>query len=212
MKNTLIDTVWRAIYDSEMRRVKAYKYSDLGFYLVGKIVAEVSKKPLSDFAAEHFYTPMGLTTLTFNPLQKLPKERIAPTEIDHYFRQQLIRGTVHDMGAAMTGGVSGHAGLFGDATDLAQLMQMLLNGGSYGDKTYLQPETIHRFTTRFEGCTRRGIGFDMKELDARAMQNVSSSCSSETFGHQGFTGTCVWADPRQKLVFVFLSKIGRAHV
>ncbi len=205
MNNSLTDTIWKEIYNSELRRARSYKYSDLGFYLTGKIVGQISGKPLNEFAAENFYTPMGLASMGYHPLEKIALERIAPTEMDTYFRQQLIRGTVHDMGAAMTGGVSGHAGLFADAVDLAKLMQMLLNGGSYDQTTYLTPATIQRFTTRYEGCTRRGIGFDMKELDGRAQQNVAASCSAETFGHQGFTGTCVWADPRSKLVFVFLS-------
>jgi CubicO group peptidase (beta-lactamase class C family) len=125
--------------------------------------------------------------------------------VDTYFRGQEIQGYVHDMGAAMLGGVSGHAGLFSSANDLAKLFQMLLNGGIYGQKQYLKPETVHQFTTRYEKSTRRGFGFDMKEQNPEKELNMGTLAGPNTFGHLGFTGTCVWADPDKNLVYIFLS-------
>ena len=130
---------------------------------------------------------------------------IPPTEQDGYFRYQTVHGHVHDMGAAMRGGVSGHAGLFSNAEDVAVLMQMLLNGGYYGGRRYLHPFTVALFTARPEHETRRGLGFDMKQLHPNRRPNMADEASHRTYGHLGFTGTCAWADPEQNLVFVFLS-------
>ena len=154
---------------------------------------------------EAFYAPMGLENMTFKPSRKFGNDRIPPTERDNYFRKQVVQGYVHDMGSAMMGGVSGHAGLFSNARDLAALMQMLLNGGEYGGKQYLSAATINRFTQRCAGCTRRGVGFDMKQLDGSKSENMSPLASANTFGHLGFTGTCVWVDPDQDLIYIMLS-------
>jgi CubicO group peptidase (beta-lactamase class C family) len=143
--------------------------------------------------------------MTYNPWKKGLATRCVPTEEDNYFRHQRLQGYVHDMGAAMLGGVSGHAGLFSNANDLARVFQMLLNGGAYGGKRYFKPETVRLFTTRYERSTRRGIGFDMKELNPQESQNVSSLAGSNTFGHIGFTGIGAWADPDKNLIFIFLS-------
>ncbi|MEO1714329.1 MAG: serine hydrolase, partial [Bacteroidota bacterium] len=131
--------------------------------------------------------------------------KIPPTERDRYFRYQTVQGHVHDMGAAMLGGVSGHAGLFSNAQDLAALMQMLLNKGYYGGERFLEEETVEQFTKRCPDCLRRGIGFDMKQLDPDIVLNMSSLASDRTFGHLGFTGTCVWVDPDEELIYIFLS-------
>ncbi|MBL7828830.1 MAG: serine hydrolase [Saprospiraceae bacterium] len=205
MKNNWVDSVWVKIFSSPLREDKTYKYSDLGLYLGARAVANLSEKPVDVFAAEQYYTPLGMSTTGYNPWKKGLTLRCAPTEEDGYFRRQKIQGYVHDMGAAMLGGVSGHAGLFSNANDLAKLFQMLLNGGNYGWRTYLNPETVRLFTTRFNGSTRRGIGFDMKELDEKQSANMSKLAGKNTFGHLGFTGTCVWADPDKKLIFIFLS-------
>lgn len=199
------DSIQQQIFRSELREKMGYKYSDLGFYLVADIVKQQSGQRLDQFASENIYQPMGLEKITFNPWQKYSLSQILPTEVDKYFRRQTVWGYVHDMGAAMLGGVSGHAGLFSDAHDVAALMQMVLNGGKYGGQQILDSETLRIFTSRHPECTRRGIGFDMKELDANKSQNVDASCSSKTFGHLGFTGTCVWADPEHDLIYVFLS-------
>ena len=199
------DTIWQEIMASPLLDQKEYKYSDLGFYIAGEIVRRLSGRPLEDYVQEVFYRPLGLRTLTYRPHEKFPIERIPPTEEDDYFRARRIQGHVHDMGAAMLDGVSGHAGLFGNAQDLAIVMQMLLNKGIYGGQQFLRPETVHFYTTRCGGCTRRGLGFDMLQLDTRFENNLSRKASEATFGHLGFTGTAAWADPDQELVFIFLS-------
>jgi CubicO group peptidase (beta-lactamase class C family) len=205
LQSTYTDTIRSAIYNSELRASKNYKYSDLGFYLIADMVKEVTGIPLDEYVSKAFYEPMGLTSMTFNPIKKIAKERIPPTEEDTYFRRQRIQGYVHDMGSAMLGGVSGHAGLFSNARDLAVLMELLNRGGEYGGKQYLSPFTIVKFTQRCEACTRRGIGFDMKQLDVTKTENMSSKASIYTFGHLGFTGTCVWVDPIHHLTYVLLS-------
>lgn len=193
------------IYDSPVAEKPRYKYSDLGFYLIAELVDRITGMPLDEFSRRLFYKPMGLQTATYNPLARFEPIEIAPTEIDNYFRKQALRGYVHDMGAAMLGGVSGHAGLFSNAQDLAAIMQMLLNGGRYSDQQLLEAETIAAFTQRHPESTRRGIGFDMRQLDPSKWINLPADASDASFGHTGFTGTCAWADPEENLVFVFLS-------
>jgi beta-glucosidase-like glycosyl hydrolase/CubicO group peptidase (beta-lactamase class C family) len=205
MKSSYVDSIWARIAESELRTVGRYRYSDLGFYLLARLVRKVAGEPLDQYVDRVFYRPLGLHELTFLPLKRFPLQRIVPTENDQYFRFQVVHGYVHDMGAAMLGGVSGHAGLFGTARDLAVLMQLLLQGGTYGGQVYLQPATVREFTRRFEGDSRRGLGFDMKQLNPDRSRNMSGLASERTFGHQGFTGTVVWADPQEDLVFVFLS-------
>ncbi|MBK8635972.1 MAG: serine hydrolase [Saprospiraceae bacterium] len=199
------DTVWSKIFGSNLREGRDYRYSDLGMYIASRIIENTSGQRQDKFANDQFYSPMGLPYMTYNPLSKIPMDQIAPSELDNYWRYQEIRGNVHDMGAAMMGGVSGHAGLFSNARDVAAVMQMLLNGGSYGGKRYLKPSTILRFTTRHPRSTRRAIGFDMKEMDPGKSMNMSEFASEWTYGHTGFTGTATYADPVHNIVFVFLS-------
>lgn len=199
------DTIWQQLIDSEVSADKGYVYSDIGYYFIGRMIEEQTSMPIQDYVQQTFYQPLGLQTATYNPLEKFPKSRIVPTEEDAYWRRQRIHGYVHDMGAAMLDGVSGHAGLFADAEDLAVIMQLLLNGGHYGGKQYLKSETINEFTTRHPKETRRGIGFDMKQLDDKKAMNMSPLASAKTFGHPGFTGTFTFADPEHNIVYVFLS-------
>lgn len=205
LRNDFTADLFRQIYDSEVQDNPGYKYSDLGFYLIAAMVDRLTGMPLDDFTRRLFYQPMGLQTTTYRPLERFEPLDIAPTEIDSYFRKQALRGYVHDMGAAMLGGVSGHAGLFSNAQDLAAIMQMLLNGGLYSDQRLLQAETIKAFARRHPSSTRRGTGFDMRQLDPGKWINLPSDASDLAFGHTGFTGTCAWADPEENLVFVFLS-------
>lgn len=205
LRNDIADSIWQQIRTSELRPNTNYKYSDLGFYLVADVVKTVSGQGLDQYAQNHFYQPLGLQTTTYNPLQRFNKERIPPTEEDKYFRRQRVHGYVHDMGAAMLGGVSGHAGLFANANDLAILMQMFLNKGYYGNQHFVDSEVIEKFTTRHPADTRRGIGFDMLQLDRQYSPNMSTLASRNTFGHLGFTGTCTWVDPDHDLVYIFLS-------
>ncbi len=204
LKDNYVDKIWEEIIQSSIQG-DGYRYSDLGFYICAKIVENVSGQPLDEYAMNNFYMPLGLSTTGYIPLKRFDVSRIPPTEEDQYYRMQTVQGYVHDMGAAMLGGVSGHAGLFSNAKDVAVIMQMLVNGGHYGGRQYFRPETVEQFTTRYKRSTRRGLGFDMKELDHSSSQNVSSLASSNTFGHLGFTGICTWADPDHNLVYVFLS-------
>jgi beta-glucosidase-like glycosyl hydrolase/CubicO group peptidase (beta-lactamase class C family) len=197
--------IWQQIMDSPLEPTKEYKYSDLGFYIASEIIKRQSGQPIEEFAKKNFYEPLGLGTMGYRPYERFPLERIPPTENDDYFRDRRIQGYVHDMGAAMLNQATGHAGLFSDAEDLAVLMQMLLNKGSYGGMQYLKPETINYYTTRCEGCTRRGIGFDMFQKNTSYENNLSKLASDGTFGHLGFTGTAVWVDLAQELIYVFLS-------
>ncbi|MEM9549193.1 MAG: glycoside hydrolase family 3 N-terminal domain-containing protein [Bacteroidota bacterium] len=199
------DSIWSRIYVSELKPRKGYKYSDLAFYFMHKTINNLVGEPINVYADKSFYCPLGLQRTGYLPLQKHDRSCIAPTEMDDYFRMQKIQGHVHDMGAAMLGGVSGHAGLFSNAKELAIIYQMLLNGGTYGGLQYLDPETIKLFTTRYHESSRRGLGFDMKERDSHKSMNMSELASDGTFGHLGFTGIAAFADPEENLVYIFVS-------
>ena len=199
------DSIWSAIYKSDLAKNKNYKYSDLGFFLTHKVVEEISRMPLDSFVYKHFYNPLDLTMTRYKPLDFIEQTRIAPSENDTYFRLKTIQGTVHDMAAAMLGGVAGHAGVFSNARETTILMQMLLNQGSYGGTQFLSPETVSLFTRRFENSTRRGLGFDMKELNPAKSKNMSDLASPSTFGHTGFTGGVTFADPENEIIFTFLT-------
>lgn len=199
------DSIYYMIYNNDLKANNNYRYSDLGFYMFRQIIERQSRLNLAEFTRRSFYDPLGLQRTLFNPLEKFDQEEILPSENDTYFRNQRIQGYVHDMGAAMLGGVSGHAGLFSTANDMAILSQMLLNGGYYGGVQFLRPETIKKYTTRHPRSLRRGLGFDMKQLDSKKTANMSERASSNTYGHLGFTGTCVWIDPEYDLIYIFLS-------
>jgi beta-N-acetylhexosaminidase len=217
-------TVTNALYmrsdweDSMVERIKTsevnseqvkYVYSDNDFILMGKIVESVSGLSLDEYAATFFYKPLGLINTSFKAYNHFPNDRVAPTENEKQFRRQLLWGYVHDPGAAMFGNVSGHAGLFSNATDLTILFQMLLNGGFYNNQRYLKKETIDFFTSYRTPVSRRGLGFDKPEKDNEFRTEEKAypckSASPRTYGHTGYTGTCVWADPANSLCFVFLS-------
>lgn len=206
------DSVWKWTVESPLlkkpRRAKKnyhypYTYSDIGFYIMKRIVESIINEPIDEFMYDNFYSPLGMSTFTFKPLEKYSIDNIAPTENDKYFRKRLVRGHVHDQGAAMFGGVGGHAGLFGNATELAILMQMNMQYGEYGGTRYLMPSTIEKFTAKQFASSRRGLGWDRP--DKAHHGPTSYLVSDKTFGHSGFTGTIVWADPAQEIVYVFLS-------
>lgn len=207
MRNDWRDTLYKRILLSRLGATDRYVYSDNDFIYLGKVVEAVSSLPLDEYVRAAFYTPMSLTTMGFKPLDFLPIQQVAPTEDEKIFRRQLLRGTVHDPGAAMFGGVSGHAGLFSNARDLASVMQLLLNGGYFNGKQYLKKETIDLFTSYHSNSSRRGYGFDKPEKDnaLRAKPYPTLSAPAGTFGHTGFTGTCAWADPANNIVFILLS-------
>jgi beta-glucosidase-like glycosyl hydrolase/CubicO group peptidase (beta-lactamase class C family) len=205
------DTMYRRILQSPLEKPGTYVYSDNDFIFLGKIIESISGYSLDQYVRKEFYAPLGLTTAGFLPLDRFSPTRIAPTEREQQFRRQLIRGHVHDPGAAMFGGVAGHAGLFSDAHDIAVLMQMLLNKGVMNGQRFLSDSTVERFTAYGTEISRRGLGFDKPERDNTTRKDPypTLSASPRTFGHTGFTGTCAWADPETGLVFVFLSN--RVH-
>jgi len=182
-------------------------YSDNDFIFLGKIVEAVSGKPLNEYARENFYEPLNMVSTGFHPRERMSLQDIAPTELEKHFRRQLIWGDVHDEGSAMFGGVAGHAGLFSNAYDLAQLYQMLLNGGELNGKRFFKKETVDLFTAYNSDVSRRGLGFDKPEKDNATNKSPypSKLASLQTFGHTGFTGTCVWVDPKYNIVYIFLS-------
>lgn len=205
LRHDYADTIYQRIIDSPLRSRRGYKYSDLGFYLMRDLVESVTNVPFEEYVQTTFYQPMGLTTMGYNPTERFDVSRMPPTEEDDYFRNGVVQGYVHDMGAAMLNGVSGHAGLFASPKDVAGMLQMLLNNGSYNGREFFKPATIAEFTTRHPNSRRRGIGFDMKDLGARKMTHVTELASSKAFGHLGFTGISAWADPQHNLIFVFCS-------
>jgi CubicO group peptidase (beta-lactamase class C family) len=188
-------------------KTPVYRYSDLGYYLFQEMLEDRFNEPLDKWVSGTFYGPLGAKRLTYNPLKNgFELNEIVPTEEDTYWRNSVVHGTVHDMGAAMFGGVAGHAGLFANANDLAKMMQMYLNGGYYGGERYFQSSTIEKFSSCAfcEVQNRRGLGFDKKQLGDGP--GPSCTCASDlSFGHTGFTGTMVWMDPEENLLYIFLS-------
>ncbi len=205
LNKTYPDSMYAQLDSSKVRPPGKYLYSDCGYYYFKKIIEQNGHHSLDTLLNINFLKPLGMLHTTYNPLNKFPLEQIAPTEQDLMFRKQTVRGYVHDPGAAMLGGVAGHAGLFSTASDLAIMMQMYLNGGTYGGRRYLQESTLKRFTAQAFPNSRRGIGFDKREPDPKKINPVSDYCSALSFGHSGFTGTLVWADPKYNLVYIFLS-------
>jgi len=203
------DSVWKWVVNSHLvaKPKKAtqypYLYSDLAYYMMQRIVERMLNQPLDQFLAQNIYEPLGMGRMTYNPLRKFPANEIAPTEDDRVFRRRLVRGTVHDEGAAMLGGVAGHAGLFSNAHNLAILMQMNLQKGYYGGRNYLKDKTVPTFVKSYSNENRRGLGWDRPIPNGGGY--ISDFASRNSFGHSGFTGTLVWADPDEDLVYVFLS-------
>ncbi|MBX5438039.1 MAG: serine hydrolase [Thermoflavifilum sp.] len=207
MNPAYVDSMYWQIRQSKLGPRHHYVYSDNDFILMQKVVEAITGMPLDAYVEQTFYAPLGLTRIGFRPRSFASLRDIAPTENERQFRLQQLHGDVHDPGAAMFGGVSGHAGLFADAYDLAVLMQMLLNGGQMGSQHFLKPKTIQYFTGYRSDISRRGLGWDKPEKD-RAKDPEPYPCASAsplTFGHTGFTGTCIWVDPAYKLTFIFLS-------
>ena len=201
------DTIQSKILNSPVTTPGKYVYSDNDFIFLGQIVEQVSGMSLQAYTTQSFYNPLGMKSTGFLPLQKTSLNEIAATEIDDYYRHELIHGSVHDEGASVMGGVAGHAGLFSNATDLAKLYEMLLNKGQWEGKKYFEPATVANFTAYNTDISRRGLGFDKPEKNNATAKDPYPclSASPSTFGHTGFTGTCVWADPEHDLLFIFLS-------
>ncbi|MCK5679026.1 MAG: serine hydrolase, partial [Flavobacteriaceae bacterium] len=206
LRTDYTDTIYQLIADAPQREELKYKYSGMPFYLFKDYLEKQYNQPLDILDNKYFYAPLGATTLTYNPLQKFSKTRIVPTEKDDFFRHQLLHGFVHDEGAAMLGGVSGNAGLFGNSNDVAKIMQMYLQNGYYGGESFLKPETIDKFNFRYfeEDGIRRGLVFDKPQIDPE--EKATCGCTSfKSFGHSGYTGTYTFVDPETEIVYVFLS-------
>ena len=204
------DKIVKAIRDSPLREKKEYVYSDFFFILSPRVVESRTNLAFPEFLQKNFYEPLGAASVGFNP--QLPPYKIVPTEHDFLFRQEPIHGTVHDEGAIMLGGVSGHAGLFANANDLAKLLQMYLNGGEYGGKRYLEQETLQKFTERTfpDSDNHRALGFDKPYYNNKGeSRNTAQDASAASYGHTGFTGIMVWMDPEEDLLYLFLSN--RVH-
>ena len=205
VRNDMKDSIYLKIKESELYNKLRYKYSDLPFYILKEFLERHHNKQFKDLVQNELYQSIGANHTTFLPLEKFTLDMIPPTEIDQYFRMQKIHGFVHDQGAALLGGVSGHAGLFSNANDIAKIMQMYLWNGSYGNYQYIKSETIDLFNS-CNFCdvdVRRGVGFDKPQLD-----DIGPTCgciSMNSFGHSGFTGTFTWADPDEEIIYVFLS-------
>ncbi|MEX0986938.1 MAG: glycoside hydrolase family 3 N-terminal domain-containing protein [Bacteroidales bacterium] len=204
------DSIYNTIMQTPLEN-KEYRYSDLGYYYLYKMVENITDTLFYPYSWFNFYAPLGAETLGFLPLNRFDSNRIVPTENDMIFRRQLIRGHVHDPGAAMLGGICGHAGLFSNANDLAKLMQMYLNQGTYGGKKYIDSATLSEFT-RCQFCdveNRRALGFDRPITDEEDAGPACNEASEVSYGHTGFTGTMVWMDPKYDLLYIFLSN--RVH-
>lgn len=207
-KNYFNEVMWPAMLNSPVRTRGQYVYSDVGMCFMQQIAETLTSTPLDKYVQQKFYEPLGMQTTGFLPLQRFNPNQIVPTENDRVYRKTLMHGYVNDPTAALMGGVAGHAGLFGNANDVAILYQMLLNKGTYGGEVYIKPETVDLFTAKQSAVSRRGLGFDRWD-PITDRKYPSEFASNQTYGHTGYTGTCVWVDPKYNLVYVFLSN--RVH-
>jgi CubicO group peptidase (beta-lactamase class C family) len=205
IKDNFQQDILHEIVKAPLRKGKSYLYSDLNFILLQKIVENCTEKSLDTYVETNFYNRLGAYSTCFLPLQKLNKYTIAPTEDDEYLRNQILIGYVHDETAAFMGGVSGNAGLFSNANDMAKLLQMFLNFGEYGGERYLSKETVQEFTQTKSLISRRGLGFDKPDPSNSQNSPTAESAPVSTYGHTGFTGTCFWVDPDNHLIYIFLS-------
>lgn len=199
------DSILAKTIDSKLRKTSNYNYSCLNFMLLKEAIENITKENLNDYLQKNFYKKLGANTTMYRPLNKFSKDRIVPTEKDEFLRNQVVQGYVHDEAAAFMGGISGNAGLFSNANDLAKLFQMWLNGGTYGDEQYLDLKTVMLFTKGKSARSRRGYGFDKPEPALNRSSPTSPSTPLSTYGHTGFTGTCFWIDPDNNVIYILLT-------
>lgn len=200
--------MWPKMLASPIKDAGKYVYSDISMYAMKEVAEKVTHERIDQYLQAWLYSRIGMQTTGYNPRKRFPKNRLVPTENDTTFRKELLQGYVHDQGAAMAHGIAGHAGLFASANDLAIYGQMLLNRGTYGGVRYFQPATVDLFTSRQSLTSRRGLGFDRYDMDA-SKAYPSRFANESVFGHTGFTGTCLWIDPKHQLIYIFLSN--RVH-
>ena len=211
MLSSYRDTIFKRIINTRVKTRKKYRYSDLGYYFVNEIIQSLTEQTQDDYS-QMLYDQLGLYNIGYKPREKWDLKRLVPTENDTLFRHQLVHGDVHDQGAALMGGVSGHAGLFSSAQDLAVIMQMYLNKGIYGGDTLIDPKVIEYYTSSpfyEDNDNRRGITFDKPVRTGAGGPTCFECASFKSFGHSGFTGNLTWADPESGIVYVFLSN--RVH-
>ncbi|MBV7268314.1 glycoside hydrolase family 3 N-terminal domain-containing protein [Winogradskyella luteola] len=205
MRNDYQDSIQEIIKESELLSRLRYRYSDLPYYILKNYLEGFYDKSLDEITQDRYYKSLGANYTTYNPRKKFSLKDIVPTEVDNYYRYKKVHGYVHDMGAAMQGGIGGHAGIFSNANDVAKIMQMYLQKGFYGGKRYFKNETLEKFT-KCHYChadNRRGVGFDKPQLGE---EGPTCGCISMTsFGHSGFTGTYAWADPEEEILYIFLA-------
>ena len=199
---------WPAFLNAPLRNRGTYVYTDMNMYVMKEIVEWQSGIPIDKYVQDQFYKPLGMYTAGYSPRNRFEKDQIVPTEVEANFRKTLLHGYVHDPGASLLGGVSGHAGLFSSANDLGILYQMMLNKGTYGGDRYLKPETVSLFTSKQSTVSRRALGFDMVDPDTTKAY-PSKLATPGTYGHTGFTGISVWVDPKYNLIYIFMSN--RVH-
>lgn len=202
------DVMWPEMLQSAVKPIGNYVYSDISMYVMKEVAEHETAIPMEDYIQEILYQPIGMKGAGYNPRERFEKSRIIPTENDTSFRKVLLEGYVHDQGAAMAGGVAGHAGLFSTANDLAIYGQLLLNRGEYGGVRYFKPGTVDLFTSKQSKTSRRGLGFDRADLDPKK-EYPSRLANASVYGHTGYTGTCIWIDPKHQLIYIFFSN--RVH-
>ena len=202
------EIMWPEMMKSAVKPVGNYVYSDISMYVMKEVAEHITSQPMEEYVQELLYRPIGMKTAGYNPRKRFDKSRIVPTEHDTSFRKVLLEGFVHDQGAAMAGGVAGHAGLFASANDLAIYGQLLLNRGEYGGSRYFKANTVDLFTSTQSKTSRRGLGFDRFDPNPKN-EYPSKLANPSVFGHTGYTGTCIWIDPKHQLVYIFLSN--RVH-
>jgi len=202
------DVMWPEMLNSPVKPIGKYVYSDISMYVMKEVSEHETSVPMQDYVQNILYKKIGMKTAGYLPRNRFDRNRIVPTQNDTVFRKTLLQGFVHDEGAAMAGGVAGHAGLFSTANDLAIYGQLLLNRGTYGGVQFYKSETIDLFTSKQSATSRRGLGFD--RYDPKPGADYPSKLANESvYGHTGYTGTCIWIDPRNQLVYIFLSN--RVH-
>lgn len=205
INSAILDTMWERVRMVKLPTRGTYKYSDMSMFLLKRVLERIHNTELDKFVRTNFYGPLGLKSIGYHPLARFKEDEVVPTERDRWWRKQILHGYVHDESTAIFGGVGGQAGLFSNTRDLAVLMQMLLNGGTYGGTRYISQSTVRKFTSRHPN-SHRGLGFDMqKPVPEQDRGMCCFSASPTTFGHTGFTGTCAWADPDTDVIFIFLS-------
>lgn len=202
------DIMWPEMLSSEVKPIGHYVYSDLSMYVMKEVAEHQTSIPMQDYVRDLLYKPLGMKTAGYNPRTRFAKENIIPTEMDTSFRKVLLEGYVHDQGAAMAAGVAGHAGLFSTANDLAIFGQLMLNRGIYGGVRIFNPETVDLFSSKQSTSSRRGLGFDRADGNPQAAY-PSKLANASVYGHTGYTGTCIWIDPQNQLIYIFLSN--RVH-